>query len=321
MTDFGRSLTILAVAAMIAATGCERSGDPPPRFNTPLGASAGTPRAVAPASDSLLRDPTGYTPASVPPIGSTVATGGGGTADDGADAAIADAVRDSMVRLVQSTLKGELAAALESFNPDAVKALAENSEAMDALQNWHGRIETMLRTVGDKLGSPIELDKIADTLAEQLRTLDVLKVEVQDADHASITLNLTPESLEALGKAFGDTTPVPPEATAMMAASANEALPMQRIGGKWVIPDMGAPITEEQVKQMLTALKAAEPLADRLTQILNEAQYSNMDELQQVLMPQMMPMMMEFMAAMEAAAEDEDDENGGGDDGGAGSGG
>ncbi|MBK8914099.1 MAG: hypothetical protein IPM64_05760 [Phycisphaerales bacterium] len=309
MTEFGRSLTILALAAMLAAIGCERSGDPPPRFNTPLGSSASTPRAIAPASESLLRDPSGYTPASVPPIGSTVATGGGESVDDGGDAAIADAVRDSLIGFIQSLLKGELSTALEAFDPEAVKALAENSDAMDALQNWHGRVETMLRTVGDKLGSPIELDKIADTLAEQFRTLDVLKVEVQDADNASITLSFTPESLEALGKAFGDTTPVPPEATAMMAASAGEALPMQRIGGKWVIAELGEPITEEQVKQMLTALKAAEPLADRLTQILNESQYSNMDELQQVLMPQMMPMMMEFMAAMEAAAAEDDNEN------------
>lgn len=277
--------------AVVYGAGCDRSQDPPVPVSPTGGGISALPRTSSVGEQGILKDLAGYTPASIPKLGSSAGDVGAG--GDNADAAAVDQIKEMLVGVVASAIKGDFAVVLENFEKESVKALAENSEAMSLLTDTYERIDSILRVIGEKTGTPVDLAKAAEEAGAQLRQLDMVKVDVVDAENATVRLELSEEMMQQAAAAMA-AQGVPAEA---MTADSIPPLPVRRVNGRWVIvPPMA--LQQAEVAQLVTALKALKPVGEKFQEAIEKAEFKTPEELQAVVMPLAMPMLNEFMTQM-----------------------
>lgn len=286
-----RLATISLCAALFSAVGCEKSSEPPPHSTEGLS----VPVAAAPADPGVLRDLASYTPAAIPKIGESA--GGSSAGGDNSSANTEAAVQDTMSKTILAMLKGEFQTAFELHVKDDVKALTDDTDAMSLLNDTYEKVTTILRIVGDKTGQPIDLAKYGETILAKVNEHKVFKVDALDANNATLTIEMKPEFIRDIFAMFSITTmapedlPLPPQPPATF----------KRVNGKWLAA-LPAPMKEEEVVQMKIALKAVQPVAGKLIEILDQAKFTNMNELSDVIKQAIPTLLPEFMAKYQEAA-------------------
>lgn len=285
-----RLATISLCAMLCSAVGCEKSSEPAPHSTEGLS----VPVAAAPADPGVLRDLASYTPAAIPKIGESAAGAAGG---DNSAANTEAAVQDAMSKTILAMLKGEFQTALDLHVKDDVKALSEDTDAMSLLNDTYEKVTTILRIVGDKTGQPIDLAKYGETILAKINEHKVFKVDALDANNATLTLELKPEFIRDLLAAFSITTVVPDE----LPIPPQPPATFKRVNGKWLAA-LPAPMKEEEVVAMKIALKAVQPVAGKLIELLDQAKFTNMNELSEVVKQAFPTLLPEFMAKYAEAA-------------------
>lgn len=278
---------------LLLACGCDKSQDAPPSFNTALGgAGTGAPFYMPPADGGILKDQTAYQPAK-PGGGSGGPRGGDG---GGAGGSGEPAVRKVVTDMLFAAIHGDIDTVLDAFNPEHVAALKDNSEARSLLHDTYGKVDALLRESASKLGKEFDLKSItADNYKEMLKKLgpeaekidldQMLIVELQDPTTATVSIKL------------------PASIPNMPADAPSPKIPVLKQDGQWRV-QAEAPITEQQVVEMVSGLKMAQKILDKLLSKLVEAQITNDQELQAFFQQQFMLVMAEAMA--EAAQEQAD---------------
>lgn len=316
-------LLVLSCVAIGFTVGCDRSATPAPPFNSALGDSAyGAPPQMGTTDMSLVKDLTAYVPAPIPGAKPAEATAAANQADAEGQ------VRSVVMGALDATIKGDFDKVLDAFQPEHVAALRNDQKAMQAMRDTYEKTVTLMRVVGSKTGqefdpSKANLDEIMKLVNEQLKPMgmsfdlkEMLKVEVKDANNATVSMN--PPKMPAAGAA-------PPEgltpeqlagfqaaqqaAAQQAAAGAGGATPqappilVSKQGDKWLI-QLPMPITEGMVKELRKGLnKFAKPILDKLIEKIDAMEKLDPTALQQVMTTTIME-----TYSQQLVAEDEEEE-------------
>lgn len=240
---------------------CGESQDVPSRQDRTLGGiKEGAPLVRGVADPGILTEATTYQPAKVAETGDSLPvprSGGKAAAKRGESTADADTQVKTAVRdLVNALQDGEVELVLRSFNPEQVKPLADK---VDVLLTTFEKMDLLRRTLEKKLADD---SAQADQVLGPLRGGGAdLKWDMLDADHASVTPNLT-------ALLFG------PKAT--------PTLQLARQAGEWQF-QLEAPLSAEDVGVIVAFHEQLQKALDSVVESVAAAETVDVAQLTEML--------------------------------------
>ncbi|MBP7748192.1 MAG: hypothetical protein KA383_18925 [Phycisphaerae bacterium] len=237
---------------------CSESQEPPiGRERTLGGVKEGAPLPKSVADPGILQDPANYQPAKVPGAPVAPVTAERGATED-AGSGPEDEVRAVVTRVAEAFSKGDIDVVLRAFDAEQLGPLAERSELLAATLEKMALLERLL---GEKLKvEEGEAQAVIQGLTAGM--LPALQIDVLDAEHVSVTPNLT-------AVLFGHVKATP-------------ALQMVRADGEWKI-QLDAPLTEEDVTQIVAYHEQLQTSLDQVVDWAEKAETIDFAELQTML--------------------------------------
>lgn len=243
LTRFSAMLAYLGLVPLVLFTGCSKSPNDVPPLNKNLGGSVAALPVSGTTDIGILKDQTGYKAA------------GGGPRGGGLSGSEREQVQELVNTLLKAMKSIDVNTILDSFVAEDVAALRDQA---DVLFSTTEKMQQMRTSLVGKFGE----EAVSHGEAEDIKKIaDAVRIEVIDADNASITPNFL---LPILGPTKGIS-----------------ALAARRVDNAW---KLSLPISADDAAGILAFHKVLARALDSVTKQIEEGNINSFEQLQPALM-------------------------------------